>query len=135
VEVKNTAELGMEEEVAIVFRIILMVSTADLRVACQRGFPVMLKSRNMAETFGPKKGFRILTIRPGVQGVSRNLDPNGEEVTQRLDGITPCILADDPRENKPILKFARFWGDEKNISRWRKYLAMHMRWSLACQFH
>lgn len=95
VKAKNPGALGMEEGVAIVFRRILMISTADLRVACRREFPVMLESRNMEERVGPKKRLWILTIGLGVRGVPRSLDPNGEEVTQRLDGTIPCILADD----------------------------------------
>lgn len=92
VKAKNTGALGMEEGVAIVFRRILMISTADLR---RHEFPVMLESRNMEERVGPKKRLWILTIGLGVRGVPRSLDPNGEEVTQRLDGTIPCILADD----------------------------------------
>ena len=82
----------MEEEAAIVCPRILMISTADLlHVACRREFPVMLDSRNMEERVGPQKRLWILMIGLGVRGVPPSLDPNGEEVTQRLDGT----MADD----------------------------------------
>jgi len=130
VKAKNTGALGTEEEVAIVFRIILMISSADLHVACRREFPVMLESRNTEERVGPNKGSWILTI---PLGVPRSLDPGGEEVTQRLDGIIPGILADDLEKTNRICAII-LGCDEKNISRWRKYLAM-LRWSSTCQFH